>query len=155
MGDRPELTERLSRLTPVQQENNAGLLILCELVDELVVAVREQSTLLRAVMQRFTAIQAGQNRGAGTDAGAAAPHGPEGDDKGGADVQLREPGLPPPDPDKEPAPPADGPVAEQTTEPAPARRRTAGKTTAAKTTATKTAPATRQAPAPPAPAKEG
>jgi hypothetical protein len=154
MGDdRPELAERLGALTPVQRETDASLLILCELVDELVTATREQSTLLRAVMHRFTAIQAGQNRDAGNAAGAAAPS-PERDAQGGADVQLREPGLPPADPDPEPTPPADGPVAEQTTEPAPARRRPAGKTAAAKKTATTPTSATRE-PARPAAEQEG
>lgn len=115
--------------------------VLCELVDELVGAVREQNHALRAVLARTTAIQAGQNRGAGIRAGAAAPSGPEGDDQGGADVQLREPGLPPEDPD--PAPGSERPLAEPSAEPQPATRRPTAKT-AAKKAAAKTTPASRQ-----------
>lgn len=121
------------------------MVVLCELVDELVVAVREQSTLLRAVMVRVAANTVGQNRSAGHQAGAAAPGGTaEGDDKGGAPVQLREPGVPPPDPDEAPAEPAGRPVAGPPTETAAPRRQPASKTTKAKTTTAKTPPAARE-----------
>jgi hypothetical protein len=146
MGDaRPKLADRLAELTPVQREQHLPAVVLCELLDELVEATREQSALLRAALGQHDQDQAGQTRGAGDTAGAAAPSAPaEGDDKGGAQVQLREPGLPPADPDPEPAR-TDRPVAEPSADTKPANRRTAAKTTAAKKAApAKTATATRE-----------
>lgn len=134
--DRPTLADRLSHLSPHQREQAGATVILCELVDELVIATTRQNILLqRALITRAADDNAGQTRGAGHPAGAAAPSGPaEGDDQGGAQVQLREPGLPPADPDPEPAPAkrgADRAVAEPTAAPTPARRKPAVKAAAA------------------------
>lgn len=136
MGDdRPKLVDRLAHLTPQDRERESVAVVLCELVDELVEAAREQSTLLRSVMHRFTTANAGLNRAAVQKGGGAVPSGPEGDDKGGADVLLREPGLPPEDPNPEPGGRADRPVAEPPAETKTSTRRGAGKATTAKAAA--------------------
>jgi hypothetical protein len=154
--ERLSLAERLDRagLLPHQREAAGVSLVLCELIDELImatdrqtVALHAQTALLEQRLERRADNRNGQTRSAGKTAGAAAPSGPaEGDDQGGADVQLREPGLPPADPNPEPAAPdgADRPVAEPPAETAPASRRAAAKTTATKKTAAKTPTATRE-----------
>lgn len=149
MGDdRPTLADRLAHLTPQDRERESVAVVLCELVDELVMATTQQNAMLLRVLTSQLTANAGQTRGAGSDAGAAAPSGTEGDNKGGADVQLREPGVPPVDPD--PAPGGDRPLAEPSADTTTTSSRPAEKTTAAKkTTATKTTAAARKS----APAK--
>lgn len=151
--ERPTLAERFDAagILPHQREAAGVSIVLCELVDELVMAVLRQNTLLaRVAVEQRADTRAGQTRGAGDNAGAAAPSGTaEGEDQGGAQVQLREPGLPPEDPDAEPAKPAasgtDGTVAEPTDPPGATGRRPAGKAAAAKKAApAKTPTATRE-----------
>jgi hypothetical protein len=145
MGDdRPTLADRLAHLTPQDRERESVAVVLCELVDELVKATTQQNAMLLRVLTSQLTANAGQTRGAGSDAGASAPSGTEGDDTGGAQVQLREPGLPPADPDAEPASGTDRPVAEPTADTKPAARKPAAKTTAAKKATAKTPTATRE-----------
>ncbi len=147
--ERPTLAERFDRagLLPHQREAAGASVVLAELLDELITETRQQSTLLRAVMARLTSIQAGQTRSAGHRAGAAAPSGTgEGDDEGGAPVLLREPGLPPADPDPGPAQPAEGGTVAgtPTTTTTAGRKPTRAAAAAKKKPPAKTATATRE-----------
>lgn len=139
--ERLSLAERFDRagLQPHQREAAGVSVVLCELVDELIMATNRQTAMVAGlVAAQHVNNRDGQTRSAGDTAGAAAPCGPaEGDDQGGGQVLLREPGLPPADPDGEPGSGPDRAVAEP---PAPARA-------AARKPPAKTAPAKKAAPA--------
>jgi hypothetical protein len=146
VADRPTLATRIAHLTPVQREQAGATLVLCELIDELIEATNRQSTLLDARLAQPAENRDGQTRG-GRKPAAAGPSGtPEGDDKGGAKVQLREPAVPPVDPDGEPAKPGDDrALAEPSTTPATAGgESTTTATTAKKATAAKAATPVRE-----------
>lgn len=98
MTERRTLADRLAGagILPHHLEAAGLTVVLCELLDELIVATNRQTALLAGRLADPTETREGQN------AGAAAPSGePEKDDQ----VQLREPELPPEDLDGEPTPP--------------------------------------------------
>lgn len=104
MTDRRSLADRLSGLTPHQVDQAGVTVVLCELIDELTIVMERQNMLLErqnVAIERQTVLlgerlTAPEPTGLDIKVTARA-------DQEWNDMRLREPLLPPVDPDPEPA----------------------------------------------------
>ena len=153
---RPDLASRLAHIPPHVLEASGPLTVLCELVDELVTATNQQTVALTRMAAAAgwantrMAVRPADSREPEPEVVPETPEKtttadgkPEGDEQGGAQVLLREPGLPPDDPDDEPAAPSRA-VADPAADPGKAGRSPARKATPAKKAAAKTPQAPRE-----------
>lgn len=126
MTERRTLADRLAGagILPHHLEAAGLTVVLCELIDELIEATNRQTALLAGRLAEPTKPRQGQKPDA-----TAPGRKPARDDQEGDQVQLREPELPPDDPDGEPAPPT------------PARAKPAAGKSGARTPTAKTPPA--------------